>query len=100
MNVQNRVRKGVEQRRADDAHKSGETDKLDAPRGELAHQRPVEILALRPAAMADDDGFDTGLPGAVESSCRRIIRDDDGDRRPEPAVTDGIDQRLQVAAAT
>ena len=49
--------------------------------------------------MIDRDRVDPRVARADESRRIGAVGDHHGDRRVEPAVPDGIDQRLQVAAA-
>ena len=46
MDVEDAVRKRVEQRRADEAHEAGETDELDAARAQQLGQRAIVGVAI------------------------------------------------------
>jgi hypothetical protein len=49
--------------------------------------------------MIEVKGFNPRPPRPIEPCRIAPIRDDDGDRRLEATVADGVDQRLQIAAA-
>jgi hypothetical protein len=99
MDVEDRIRKRVEERRADDAHITGQAHQTDIACAQLARQRLVVVDPGRPAAMADADRLDPRRARALERAGAFDIRDHDGNRRVEASVCDRVDERLQVAAA-
>ena len=99
VDVEDGVRKRVEERRADKPHVAGQADEPDVARLQLARQRPIVLVARPASAMVDAERLDAGLPRALEPRRVRAVRDDDGNRRVEAAVANGVDERLKVAAA-
>ena len=83
----------------DPAHESCQADDVDRVRAQLVDERAVVVVARGPAAMIEDGRLDAGLAGAIEAAGAGDVRDDDGNRGVEPSVGDGVDERLQVAAA-
>ena len=92
--------KRLEQRRADEPHEAGEADQADVARLQLARQRPIVVVARRPIRDGSmTDRLDAGLPRALEPGGIRAVRDHDRDRGVEAPVANGVDERLEVAAA-
>ena len=81
VDVQDGVAESVEERRADQAHEAGEADETDVARAQLAHERPIVVVAGRPAVR--DRCRVSRCPRAARARGppRRAIRDHDGDRR-------------------
>ena len=95
-----RVREGVEQRRADEAHEPG---KAHQRRRRASFQRArnggIEGIAIGKVAMIDDERFDPGGPGAIETAASALFEITTAMRAERPSA-DRIDERLQVAAAS
>ena len=72
MDVQDRVRERLEQRRADQAHEAGEADERArrAARSASTH-RGIEVVAVGEAAVVDDDGLDARGRARVRDRRRR-----------------------------
>ena len=49
--------------------------------------------------MIEDGGLDAGQARAIEPAGPGHVRDHDGNRRVEAAVRNGVDERLEIAAA-
>jgi hypothetical protein len=90
---------GVQQRRADDAHESCETDEIDVACPELTDHRMIEGVASGKRPVTDAQRLETCASRALQTRRVLTVRDDDGDRGVQRSVIDGVDQRLQVGAA-
>ena len=67
---------------------------------QFAHERAIVVVARRPAAMADGQTPRCRRAAPFQPGRILSIGDDDRDRGVEPPVANGVDQRLQVAAAS
>jgi hypothetical protein len=94
MNVQNRVGKRVEERRAHQPHESRKADEPDAPAQELLRNGAVELVTRRETSMVDDQRLDTCAGRTAQSSGARPIRDHDRDAGIELTIRHGVYERL------
>ena len=94
MDVKDRVRKRIDHWPPHQSHESGQAHESDVPRLQLMHQLAVEVVAFGPPAVTHRDGLDAGVPGEVERSCVRPVRDDHCDRRVQLPSGNGINVRL------
>ena len=99
VDVQDGVGERLEQRRADEPHETRKANEDGTARPQFLDEPPIVVVARGELAMVDDEGFDSGLGGAREAGRRRLVRDHDRNPRAKLTVGDGVDQRLQVAAA-
>ena len=100
VDVEHRVRKRVEQPRADQAHEAGEADERRRARSSSScASRASKSSRLANWRWSDDQRLDAGVAGEVEPAGLGAVRDDDGDARVEVAARDRGDQRLKIAAA-
>ena len=60
VNVQNAIRKRVEQRRADQPHVAGQADEIDTRRGERRRDRAIEVVAAGEFLRIDVARLDPG----------------------------------------
>src|SRR5437016_666025 len=97
MNVQDA--KGVEKRPADATHESGETYQIDVMIAKDVDDRAVVGVTIGVVAGVQESRIDARLPRARQSHRLRLVRDDDGDGCVEAALVDGVDDRLEIAAA-
>ena len=74
------------------AHESLVEDRID--------DGAIEIVARRKRSVIDVECFDACVTCAIEAGRIRAIRDDNGDLGVEASLANGVDDRLQVAAAT
>jgi hypothetical protein len=86
--------------RAHEPHEARKAYHADVARTQRLDELAIEVVARLEGAVADVQRLDARLPRAVEAVRLRTVRDDDGNRGVERAVADGVDDRLQVAAAT
>ena len=100
MDVENRLRKGFKEGRAEQTHEPRKTHQRDVARANLGHERVFERLARGIVAMTDGHRLDPRGARASESRCVAAVRDHYGDLGAQPSVRDRVDQRLQIAAAS
>jgi hypothetical protein len=98
MDVEDAVWKRLEHRAADEPHESGEAYEADVPVAQLAGERPIEIVARRESAMADVERLYSRRASPIEARGVRAIRDYDSDLCVETTVSNGSEDRLEVAA--
>ena len=99
VDVQNAVREGLDQRGTHQAHETGQADQIDASGAEQIDQRAVVGVAVRIVARVEVDRLDARVTCAAEARGVVAVGDHHGNRRVEPAVTNGVDDRLHVRAA-
>src|SRR5688572_4641038 len=99
VDVEHRVGKGVNERRADFPHETCETYERDVPLTQLAHQRAIVVGSRRPPAMTHGQRLDPYETRALEPAGVLLVGNDDCNGGVEPALGDGIKDRLQIAAA-
>ena len=99
MDVQDRVGELGHERGAEQTHEPGQADEVDPALLQLVGHLPIEGGAGRAVLVIHHDRLDPGRPRAIEAGGVGTVGDHHRNRRPDPAVGDGIDDRLQVAAA-
>ena len=67
VDIENRLRERIEQRRTDQSHEPRETDEAHITLRELPGQRAIVVLARAPATMVDAQRFESGLSRALQS---------------------------------
>ena len=84
VDVEDRVRERVEERRADQPHEAGEADERDAARAQLVRDRARRTSSRDgERAVIDDERLDARPPRHASSPAALApVRDDDGDRAP------------------
>jgi hypothetical protein len=100
VDVEDGVRELIEKRGAQQPHEADEAHELDAARLQGFGERAVVVGAVGIAFVRHDERVDAGAGGALEAERVGFVRDDDGDAGSESAVCDGVDDGLQVGAAT
>jgi len=99
MDIQDGIGIRLEQRRPDEPHIAGQTDKAHAASLQLPDDGAIVIVARRPSTMTDNDRLDPSSTRTLEASGIVAIGNDAGDGRLEPAITDRVDERLKIAPA-
>ena len=85
VDVQDPVRKRLQERLANQTHEAGQADKHDIPFAQRLGKRAIVSVAVGVLARAEEQGFNSSLAGTGEPGRLRSIRDDDGDRCTERA---------------
>ncbi len=98
--VDDRVRKGFEYLTAEQPHVAGHHDELDAVGLERLPDRVVVRARVAVARRIEMDGRDCGLPGAFDAVRGLLIGDDHRHARVDRSARAGVDDRLQVGAAS
>lgn len=99
MDVQNLVGERVDQPSTYEAHESGQTHQPNITRLQLSRESLIVVVTRGERTMREHDCFDARGTRAREALRIRAVRDDDGDAGLETALRDGVDERLQIAAA-
>jgi hypothetical protein len=99
VDIQDGIREHLEQRTADEAHVTRKTDEPDVARLERGGDRSIVVVARPERTMVDVAGFDASLPRPIETRSVVSIRNNDRDGCIQTAVADGVDERLEIAAA-
>ena len=82
MDVEDGVRKGVHEDRAEKPHEPSEADQGDIVVAQPFHERRVALRLSSKPAVIDDLGDHPRLPGVRQSRRVRLVRDD----HPDPSV--------------
>ena len=100
VDVDDGVGERLEQRRPYQAHEAGQADNAHPALAKGGDERTLVVVASRPATMADVERLDACGSRFFQTGGVLTIGDDDGDRSVEAPADRGVDQCLQVAAAT
>ena len=98
MDVQNGLRKRLEERRADHTHVPGKAHKTNIARAKLPRNGPLVVFAGRRRAMINTQRLDAGTPRDFEPGRLGAIRHNDRHDGVETPVAYRIDQGLKIAA--
>ena len=99
MDIQDALRKRLEDRLADEPHVAGKADERHLAREQKIRHRPIVGIAIGVIARVDVNGLDAGIARALQSGRVSAIGDHDRNRRVDAAGGDGVDDRLEIAAA-
>ena len=99
MDIQDAVREGRDQRGAHQPHETCEADQIDVSCAEQMDECGVVRVSVGILAGVDVDRLDARVAGATEPGDVGAVGDHHCNHRLEPAVRDGVDDRLQVRAA-
>ena len=100
MNVQNRLGKGFQQFRPNQAHEPCKADERHLSRTEFLRDRRVVVGSRGVGAVVKDEGLDPGITRALQAGGVSLVGNHDRNRRVERSVANRVDQRLQIAATT
>jgi len=96
MDIEHPVGKRFEEWSADQAHEPREAHQINLTRLKDVDDRPVVLLSASVRVRRDDDGLDSGIAGALQTRRIRSIRNDNGNRRAQTPVRDGVDDGLEI----
>jgi len=96
VDVEDSVRERVDERRAQQAHESGQTYQADVALLQLLYQRAVVVFARRERFVVEDQGLDVGRARMIEAGRIGLVRNHDGDRGIEAFLFDRLDDRLEI----
>ena len=99
MHVQNGIRKCVDEARTQETHEARKAHERHAASFERVRDCLIERLAIRKRTMRQDQRLDARALRALEPLRVCAVGDDEAYCRVEAAVSDGVDDRLKVAAA-
>ena len=99
VDIQNPVREGLDQRGAHQTHVARQADQIDGSCAEQSGERLVVGVAVGILAWVDVDRLDARVTRATEPGGVGAVGDHHGNPGVEPAVPDGVDDRLQVRTA-
>src|SRR6266571_3506156 len=83
-----------------EAHEAGKTDQVHVPRAQNVDDRAIVKVATRVVPWIQAERLDARLARADQPRRVGSIRNDDGDRRLEPPVRYGVDDRLEIGPTT
>lgn len=98
MDVQDRIRKRMQEGRSHDSVEAGECDDVDAGAAKLIDDAAIECRSIRLTPVIDHDGGDAPFATPSEGGCRGTIRYDESDRGFQAAVGDGIGDGSQIGS--
>ena len=90
MDIQNGLRKRLEERCADQSHVPSQTHETNVTSAQLSYDRPLVVIARRRRSMIDIECLDAGAPGYLEAGGVRTIGNHDGDDGIQLPVADGV----------
>ena len=99
MDVEDAIRKRVEQWPSHQPHEASQTDQTDLMLAKHFDDGGIVGMTVGMIARIEMDGFDAGMTRPRESRRVGAVGNDDGDRGIEATILDGIDDRLQIRAA-
>jgi hypothetical protein len=96
VDVQHPVGERGKQGRTCQPHEPGQADDIHGARLENAHYGAIVRVSIRVLVGVQVHRFDPGRAGARQSAGVRTVRDNDRDLGIQPALCDGIDDRLEI----
>ena len=99
MDVEDAIRKRVEQRPSHQSHEASQTDQTDLMLAKHLDDGGIVGMTVRVIARIEMDGCDAGVTRSRQSRRVGAVGNNDGDRGVEATILDGIDDRLQIRAA-
>ena len=100
MDIQDAVRKRLEERQTHDPHEAGETYQAHVARAQHVDDRAIVGVAVRIVPRIEADRLDARRARAYQPRCIGPIRNDDRDRGAEVARSSRIDDGLQIGTAS
>ena len=98
VNVQDALRKMLDEHRREDAHESGQADELNPSRLEQSDERTLISAARGIAVRVHKERVDTETLRPLQRLGLRPITDHEGHARVQSLCTNGLENRLEVGA--
>ena len=100
MDIEHPAGKRVQEWSTDQAHEPREAHQINLTRLKDADDRSVVGLPVRVFTRCDNDGLDSSIAGSLQACRVRATRDNNGDRRVQAPLLNGVDDGLEVGTPT